>query len=559
MDEFLKAKIFFEAQILRHRMRRIFQLGIFFTLLILTNCAKVTPLTGGIKDTTPPKIDSTKTTPNFQTNYEKGNIEIYFDEWVEVKDIQSKLVIAPPLEKQPKVSRVKKAIRLEFDDDEILRENTTYVINFGDAIVDLTEGNPYPELRYVLSTGDYIDSLEVSGKVIDAVTKEPVKDVSVMLYDILADSVIRTEKPYYFAKTNESGNYKIRNIKLDTFKVVALLDADNNFLYNNPEEEKLGYLYEPIIVSDTVANIVNLQIFQNAKILKVLKRDFKNFGYGKLVFNDTPTDVQFSYEDIGQTLHYETEKDSIKVWYDVALDSVAWNIFLQKDTSLLDTTLVISTNRGTAFESKSLKPSKNNADRVKHNPLKPFSVAFNHPLKVVDTTKILLFQDSVLTKREAVIAIDSAQHRHLNISANWIDTSLYEILILPEALEDLYAIKNKDSISRSLTLIPEKETGSFKLSFLQLDPQRNYVFEFLGKGDEMVETFYSVGDSTFSKELKGLLPGDYSVRIIVDENKNGRWDSGNYDQKKQPEKIYIKKLEALRANWETDSEIKIED
>ena len=150
---------------------------------ILFSCATPIAPDGGPKDETPPQVDSIGTTPNFQTNFQKQRIEITFDEWIKLDDVFNEVVVSPPLNKRPQITTKGKTVRVDFDEEEVLREAATYTINFGEAVQDLTESNPAEDLRFVFSTGDFIDSLEISGTIKDVLTNEPVEGALFMLYD----------------------------------------------------------------------------------------------------------------------------------------------------------------------------------------------------------------------------------------------------------------------------------------------------------------------------------------------------------------------------------------
>ena len=153
--------------------------------LALVSCARQGAPTGGPKDTTPPSVDTLYSTRNYSTRFRPSKIELRFDEWVTLSDAANQIVVSPPLAKRPEVVLRGKTVTLTFDPSEQLRDSATYTINFGTAVKDLHEGNPVKDLRFVFSTGDLIDSLRVSGKVVDALTGDPVENISVMLYDCL--------------------------------------------------------------------------------------------------------------------------------------------------------------------------------------------------------------------------------------------------------------------------------------------------------------------------------------------------------------------------------------
>ena len=204
--------------------------------LLLNGCANVISPEGGERDLIPPQLIEETSTPNYQTNFDKQPITLSFDEWIVLEDVFSQVLVSPPLDERPEVKIKKKSIIFKFAEEEILRTDATYTINFGQAVKDLNEKNPAEDLRFVFSTGDIIDSLFLQALVIDAKELEPVEGALFMLYDQLADSVFHTERPFYFSVTDENGEATIRNVKSDTFKVTVLTDQNVNYLFDQPTE-----------------------------------------------------------------------------------------------------------------------------------------------------------------------------------------------------------------------------------------------------------------------------------------------------------------------------------
>ena len=157
-------------------------------VLSIYQCANIVAPVGGPKDETPPMLDSSATTPNYQTNYTKSPIILTFNEWIALKDAITQVVVSPPLQFPLEVKLKKKSIYVNFNEKEELKENTTYTINFGESISDFTEGNVPPSMRYVFSTGPIIDSIQFTAKLVDLDTKKPIEDAILMLYVNKADS-----------------------------------------------------------------------------------------------------------------------------------------------------------------------------------------------------------------------------------------------------------------------------------------------------------------------------------------------------------------------------------
>ncbi|HHH52082.1 MAG TPA: hypothetical protein ENK91_00340, partial [Bacteroidetes bacterium] len=179
------------------------------TAVVIAGCAKRATLSGGPKDTEPPKLlQNIKSSPNFQINFYPKTIKLYFDEWITLKN-KNQILISPLMKNKPEINYRGKHITVEFNLKDTLKPNTTYIINFGNSIVDFTEGNPLKNFSYIFSTGDKIDSLSLSGIVRNAYDKKPVKGVKVMLYNEDRDSVVFNKLPYYFAETDDKGEFNI--------------------------------------------------------------------------------------------------------------------------------------------------------------------------------------------------------------------------------------------------------------------------------------------------------------------------------------------------------------
>jgi len=202
--------------------------------VLLAECANPVSPTGGPKDTTPPGLTKAEP-PLLTTNFSEERVRIWFDEFVELKELNQQLIISPPMDEKPEIRIKGKSVVIEFQEE--LKENTTYNIFFGDAIVDLTENNPVSNFQYVFSTGDVLDSLTFRGNVSDAFTFEPSAGLNVMLYinnndTIPFDSLPFFVKPYYLSKTDEFGHFQFNNLSDKAYKLFVLEDANTNLLFD---------------------------------------------------------------------------------------------------------------------------------------------------------------------------------------------------------------------------------------------------------------------------------------------------------------------------------------
>lgn len=517
--------------------------------LLFYSCANIVQPTGGARDETPPKLLQEGTTENYQTNFNKRTFKLSYNEWIQLKDEINQVIVSPPLQYRPDIRLKKKSVIFEFNEQEELREDATYVINFGDAIQDYTEGNE-AEMIFVFSTGDYIDSLEISGNIVDAFTGEPEPDVLLMLYDNLADSVLRKERPFYFGKTDEKGAFEIKNIKSDTFKVVALKDSNLNYLYDS-EAEEISFLDTLIFLNDSSNLNLTLRLFQEDKKLKLRVNEQDDYGRVNLVFNQTPQEPNIFYDDFGQFAFWETEKDSVRFWYDVA-EERDWNIYFQRDT-LIDTVKVDRLSKEEWKKKAKLKLKSFNQTAFDYT--KNLELEFNYPLRRLDTAAIFVLQDTIADRIFPLISIDSINQKQLNFAHNWQQTTDYEIIFTPDALTDAFGWQNADTLRQTQKTASEKDFGVMMLKFENLARDTAYIAKLFDSSEDLIQEFIIQDTTDFSMSIGQLLPGKYAIQLIEDVDKNGQWTTGNYDEKRFPERIFKQELEEIRAQWDVEATV----
>jgi hypothetical protein len=215
-------------------------------LSVVYGCAKVGSPTGGIKDVTPPEIIESKPA-NYSTDFNSKKIEITFDEYIQLKNIQQELLTSPPLKEKPENRLMGKSLVVDLNNE--LKENTTYTLNFGNAIADNNEGNVLANYEFVFSTGDHVDSMSVTGKLVNAFNLKPEEDpVFIMLYENLTDSAPYIDIPSFIGKTNKDGSFAVNNIKADTLRIFALKDANSNLLFD-ASNENIAFIDSSFILS----------------------------------------------------------------------------------------------------------------------------------------------------------------------------------------------------------------------------------------------------------------------------------------------------------------------
>lgn len=291
-------------------------LFIILIIFLLCSCAQVVMPGGGPKDVTPPRV--VKYIPDSaSTNFYSKSIGIFFDEYIQLKNLQNQLIISPPLAKVPVIKAKDKTVNISFDKDEMLKPNTTYVISFGDAIQDVNENNPKADFKYVFSTGDYIDSLSVSGKVQTAFDHRTQKDILVMLYKDVSDSVIYKSLPDYFTKTNENGSFKITNLSPGKYKIIALTDKNANYKYD--DSENIAFIDTLIDVSSNKKLL--LELFDEPPRKFQLKKHVYN-SYGKIDFyfnkgSDSITikPINYVFNNSDVIVDYSQNNDTLTYWF----------------------------------------------------------------------------------------------------------------------------------------------------------------------------------------------------------------------------------------------------
>ena len=524
--------------------------------LALVSCARQGAPAGGPKDSTPPSVDTLYSTRNYATRFKPSKIELRFDEWVTLSDAANQIVVSPPLAKRPEVVLRGKTVTLTFDPSEQLRDSATYTINFGTAVKDLHEGNSAKDLRFVFSTGDLIDSLRVSGQVADALTGDPAENISVMLYDIAADSVIRKSRPYYFSRTDKSGKFDIRNVKAGRFKVAAVEDTDQNLRWDG-ENEKIAFLDTLLSVHDSAQNVVSMQLFKNQPKYRLSEKNTDTYGLVRLKFSGSADSALVRTDTLpGLRVIQERTADSVLVWYDLPADS-SWNIFVNKDTvkvRMLSKENFLKNHDvyldGDAPRASQKQPPAADFVRtVQHTPGKILSLLFSAPVVSIDTSLWVLVSDSVRMHGYSA-ASDSNQPRRIRLDAIWQPGTSCRLELLPGAVTDLWGSKNSDTIRRQINIPAEKQLSSLTINVDQLVPGEQYILQLLNGPNTEEERIFSATAPRETFAFPRLPAAPWLARVIHDSNRNGRRDTGDYYLHRQPEANFTKKIEGLRANWE---------
>lgn len=231
-------------------MKKLLYLLAVSSCLLAISCARMGNPDGGWYDDTPPYVVNSSPADR-ATNVKPKRVSIYFNEFIKLEDAQNKVIISPPQLEMPEIKASGKRVIVDLKDT--LKENTTYSIDFGDAISDFTEGNPMGNYAFTFSTGSVIDTLQVSGYVLNAENLEPIKGIQVGLYDDLSDTAFLKKPMIRISRTDSRGHFVIKGVAPGTYRCYALQDADNNYIYNQ-KAEMVGFshdTFEPSWKPDT--------------------------------------------------------------------------------------------------------------------------------------------------------------------------------------------------------------------------------------------------------------------------------------------------------------------
>ncbi|MBO4739678.1 MAG: Ig-like domain-containing protein [Bacteroidales bacterium] len=559
---------------------------------LLCRCAHIGNITGGSKDTTPPQILS-QHPEDYSTRFHDKEIKITFDEFVELVSPESNFLISPPLDENPQYHLKGKTLVIDFKACN-LDSNTTYIVLCDHAVKDYTEGNMLPAKNIVFSTGDYIDTMCLCGTIKDAFTMDAVKGAYVILHTEDQDSALCTLTPRYICKTDAKGQYMFVNIADRPYYISALTDKNQNLKYDQSDEQiafqkqmVMPYPMPALPAADTLsgdstalvdslssAGMENksdtittpapaldschlLMFTQTDTTVKFLKKELLALYHYQLIFRnkaesfllrqisntDTLPGIQtemvptrdtvhvFFTDTINETFEFQIEINGIPT------DTIELNPGQKPPGSRLtkksdDDKKYVSTGiarQGTLFQHLILKFGY------------PVQVRKEHQMRMIvpkDTVKDTIYVDSHFT--------DSLQ-RYLEIDFDFSQEKTAYTLLCPDSVFYTAYGWTNDSIAITVNTAAIKDFGDVNL-YYNFYATNTYIVELLNEKRQIVQS----DTITYNKKISylHLTPGKYTARVIIDENSNGRWDSGKYVERIQPEKvIYYPGWIEAKANW----------
>ena len=545
------------------------------------------------------------------TNVKSQKISIFFDEFIQIENATEKVVVSPPQLETPEIVASGKRIKIELLDS--LKPNTTYTIDFSDAITDNNEDNPLGNYTYSFSTGDAIDTLEVSGKVLQAKDLEPVKGILVGLYSDLSDTAFTTKPMLRVSRTDGSGRFVIKGVAPGTYRVYALQDADGNYLFNQKSEmlafsqEKIVPSFKPDVRQDTtwidslriksidrvgythfLPDDIVLRAFNEVMtdryFLKAERREPESFTLFYSYGGEMPQVRGLNFQSDDAFIIESTEKqDTITYWLkDTALvnqDTLRVELTYHMTDSLgklveqIDTLDILSRisyekrlkdlerereewqkkqdrakKRGEPYDS--IMPPKALAIGVKApselDPDKNIPFTFNTPLASVDTAAIHLYSKHDTLWYNAPLEFNHVRGREYELRGEWRPDIEYSLEIDSAAFVDIYG-KVSPPFKQGFKVKSFDEYGTLLLNIPTMT-DTTIVVQLLDAGDKIIK---EVTTNQGVAEFYYVSPSTYYVRMYIDSNRNGEWDTGLYSANRQPETVcYFPKEIEIRAKWD---------
>jgi|GEM_PF-1181832 len=554
--------------------KRFFLIPVLVLIVFICNrCAQVGPLTGGAKDRTPPKLLSV-IPKDTSTNVPLKNttITFQFDEMVDIKSVQSAMIINPFMEDKPEVRSSGKKMIIQFDED--LLPNTTYQIQFGKSIGDVHENNKYKNLTYIFSTGPVIDTNTVSGKATWSQSLKPARDVSIMLYTNLDDTAATRTKPTYVVKTDSLGEYALGAIKPGTYQVVAVTDKNNNRAYDLGEG--LGFINAPITITGRdSANFIMSTPKTDKTFIKKKIQPF--WGYNKYVLSDTIPDayillVEDSSKKPGRNsdndkLSYETRSDTLEVYYKDIFDTELK--FLVKRNQTTFDTITLQVPKEAKVDSTVSKHSKKisvSSDKTTYGISNDdVFLNFSRPVINIDLDKCFLIHDDSISEKPQFTTENKNENHNLvttylpvyqkRLLNKLIENKNYKLMFLPNSLTNYWGKMNADTVRTTFKTYSLEDIGTLKITLVLPDSLHYYVLQLLSSSGSVIAEYSSGAKKENVITFYNLTAADYSLRLINDVNADKKFTPANFATHTQPEIIYLyNKVIKVPAGWDVETD-----
>ena len=568
-----------------------------FVFCGLYACASMGTPGGGPYDVTPPRYVSS--TPEFNAlGYDKNKIEIIFDELIVLKD-QSKVIITPPQKQNPIIRAQGNKIKIELRDS--ILPSTTYTIDFTNAITDNNEGNVLEGFSFAFATGETLDSLVIAGHLLNAQNMEPMADVLIGLHTNLEDSAFLTEPFIRTTKTNEQGDFWIRNVSPGTYRIFALNDLNHNYIFDQPGEAiafqdslivptfrheiRMDTIWKDTtkVEIDTIKEVPFTHFLPDDILLFLFQEDFvrqfmsrperKDKHTFTLPFNAPVTplpEVTLLGEEESREWYIPEiapDRKSITYWITDSLVFQRDTLKLEVNYLKTDSMNLLSPVTDTLKlyqRTKPKAPPKLKKGEVAKPDFLGIDISGSSSMDVFDTLRIVFSEpllsfdrqlikieekvDTLWEMRDFPILADSLNPRSFWVNKRWPYAGEFRVSVDSVAFTSIYG-KWNDKKESKIKFKKEEDYGHLYVA-IEGDDGMPGVGELLDGSDKVVRrAILKNGELAFSN----LKPGKYYLRYIVDWNGNGRWDAGNFREKRQPEPVfYYPDFFDIRQNWEME-------
>ncbi|MBS1546172.1 MAG: Ig-like domain-containing protein [Bacteroidetes bacterium] len=518
--------------------------------LLLAACAQIREPQGGPKDTAPPQLLSAEPADG-STNFTGNRIVLRFDEKVKLDRVREKLLVSPPLAKPPEVA-VERGTNVVITLNAPLAANTTYTFNVGDAVQDLSEGNPAAGMAFVVSTGNHVDSLSVTGHVIGAATGLPAADVLVLLHAAADTGDVRTAPPDYFTRTRADGSFALTHLPGGPMRLYALIDRNGNYRYDLPNEQ-IAFLDGSI--NPEKAPKESLFLFQPVSATQFIS--------AAKVLDERGWQLAFARRagEVGLR-SLDREGGKLEWWAE-------WNtgrdtaVFWPSDTTLLGGQRFVVSGQDGILDTLTYRPTTKMPFYLSVSALRDletgqWQLISSRPVAHVDTAHVDLRLDSVRTSWVPVL--DSSERRTIRTGIVPKPGMRVSMVLFPKAVQAVMGGTN-DTTRLSFTAPDPRTLGKLKVE-LSVDSGSAYrgpwVLQLLtGKGNLVQE---NAMDSLAPVHWMDLAPGSYSLRLVADRNHDRRWTTGSFIPPLQPERVFVLQDPVkVRAGWTVETDWKVQE
>ena len=598
---------------------------VLLALLTLMGCARMGSPDGGWYDEDPPRVVGAEPADR-ATGVKAKKVKIAFDEFIKIENATENVIVSPPQLEMPEIKAAGRFIEVKLLDS--LKANTTYTIDFSDAISDNNEGNPLGNYTYSFSTGDHIDTMEVSGYVVNAEDLEPVKGILVGLYANRADSAFHKLPMLRVSRTDSRGRFVIKGVAPGAYRCYALQDADGNYMFSQ-KSEMVAFNHDVVVPSskpdirqDTLwTDSLHIHSIDRVPYTRFLPDDITLRAFNGivtdrfLVKSERPEanhfSIFFSYgndrlpvikgldfdERDAFVMESSARKDTLTYWLrDTAL--------VNQDTLRLQMSYLMTDSMGRLVEqvdplellskqpyARRLKAAQKEFEKWQKGeekkkkrgepydsimPPKPLALTMDVPSQLdpdrnlsfrsdvplarVDTALIHLYakHDSLwyraryelvrpLLQGDSLTRADSLQYaRALVMRAEWRPDIEYSLELDSLAFTDMYGAVSKP-YKTGFKVNGNDKYGTLLMTVAGL-PGKHLLVQLLDGSGKVVKT---TPTDDGQAEFFYLREGEYYMRLIVDENRNGRWDTGDFDEDRQPEEVYYHPDKFnVKAKWD---------